>query len=197
MRQAVPRLRVVPLTEERWPDLEALFGKRGAYGGCWCMYWRIPRSRFTAQAGEGNRRAFRRVVRSGERPGLLAYRGRDPVGWIAIAPRESYATLNRSRVLKPLDDEPVWSITCFYVAAGHRDQGIAGELVAAAVEHARKQGARVVEAYPTDPRGRRLPPVSSYMGTPGLFRTAGFSEMARPSAARVVMRKTLAKRKPT
>ena len=58
-----PRLRVVPLTAARWADLDALFGKSGAYGGCWCMYWRIPRSRFSAQAGAGNRAAFRRLVR--------------------------------------------------------------------------------------------------------------------------------------
>ena len=48
-----------PLTPERWPDLERLFGVRGACGGCWCMWWRLPRATYNEQKGEGNREAFR------------------------------------------------------------------------------------------------------------------------------------------
>ena len=70
--------------------------------------------------GDGNKAAFRRIVKRGAEPGLLAYDGDTPVGWCAISPREEYGGLARSRILKPVDDQPVWSITCFYVARAYR-----------------------------------------------------------------------------
>ena len=100
-----------PLTVDRWGDLESLFGQRGACGGCWCMAWRRPRKQWEANKGDG-RRAFRKIVRDGGEPGVLAYSGDQPIGWCAIAPRQVYITLERSRVLKPVDDQPVWSISC-------------------------------------------------------------------------------------
>lgn len=182
------KLDYFPLTPERWSDFEKLFGKHGAYGGCWCMWWRITRSRFAEQQGEGNRQAMRELVHSGEVPGVLAYLGDEPIGWCSVARRESYASLNRSPVLKPLDQRPVWSIVCFYVAKGYRGQRITGALIRAAIDYVKEQGGKVVEAYPTIPRGRRLPPVSSFMGTPSVFEQEGFVECARPSKSRMIMR---------
>jgi GNAT superfamily N-acetyltransferase len=187
------RTEIHPLTPERWRDFERLFGPRGAYGGCWCMYWRVARSAFKDGQGAGNRRAMREIVDSGEVPGVLAYRDGDPVGWCSIAPRADFASLNRSRTLKPLDEQPVWSIVCFYVDPRHRGEGLVAELIDGAVEWARSQGAKIVEAYPTVPRGRTLPPVSSYMGLPVHFQRAGFTEAARPSAAKAVMRRAVAR----
>src|SRR5882762_10280109 len=88
------------LTPPRWPDFEALFGERGACGGCWCMFWRRPRAEFVAGKGAGNKRAIRALVQKGHVPGVLAYAGAEPVGWCAIAPRACYPALARSRVLK-------------------------------------------------------------------------------------------------
>ena len=198
-RRITPEAEIHPLTSDRWRDLEKLFGPRGAYGGCWCMYWRIARSEFQHKHGEGNRRALRRIVDDGDVPGVLAYRDGEPVGWCSIAPRREFASLNRSRTLKPLDDEPVWSIVCFFVHPRHRGGGLVAELIEGAVEWAKSQGAAIVEAYPTVPRGRTLPPVSSYMGLPSHFERAGFTEAARPSVAKAMMRRALrrpAKRKP-
>jgi predicted GNAT family acetyltransferase len=180
-----------PLTPERWADLEELFGKRGAYAGCWCMYWRLARARFQTQAGEGNRRALRGLVDAGEVPGLLGVRDGRPVAWVSIAPRERYPSLERSPVLRRLDDEPVWSLVCLFIARGHRRHGLAIEVVRGALAYAREQGGRVVEACPSVPRGRELAPVSSYMGVPSLFAAAGFVECARPSEAKMVMRRRL------
>ncbi len=177
-----------PLVAERWSDCEKLFGERGACAGCWCMWWRLKRSEFEKQQGEGNRRAFRKIVRSGEVPGILAYCDGEPVGWCAVAPREAYGSLNRSRVLERLDDEPVWSIVCFFVARSHRGRGLTVELIRAAVDYARRQGGTIVEAYPTHPRDKRLPQISTFMGVPSVFEQAGFVECARPSEARVIMR---------
>lgn len=180
-----------PLTPERWADLERLFGPRGAYGGCWCMWWRRKRSEFEEQQGEGNRQAMRGIVASGQVPGILAYDRGEAVGWCSVAPRETFGSLERSRVLKRLDDEPVWSIVCFFVAKSHRAQGVTAGLIRAAIDHVRRHGGKVVEAYPTVPRKGRLPPVSSFMGFPSLFEEAGFEECARPSESRAILRYTI------
>jgi GNAT superfamily N-acetyltransferase len=181
-------LRFHPLTSGRWRDFQTLFGKRGACGGCWCMWWRQTRAEFTAGHGERNRRAMKRIVESGEVPGILAYEGDEPVGWCSVAPRERYSSLERSRTLRRLDEKPVWSIVCLYVAKEHRGRGIADALARGAVDYAASRGARIVEAYPTMPRGRRLHDVSSFMGVPSIYEGAGFTLVARPSAAKGVMR---------
>jgi GNAT superfamily N-acetyltransferase len=177
-----------PLTKERWSDFKELFGAHGAYEGCWCMWWRLTRREFEELQGEGNRQAMKAIVESGEVPGILAYCEGKPVGWCSVAPRERYGSLERSPVLKRLDDTPVWSIVCFFVAKSYRGQGVAEELIRGAVEYVRSQGGKVVEAYPTQPRRDQLAPVSSYMGVPAMFERAGFVECARPSKSKVIMR---------
>ncbi len=181
-------LKFHPLTKKRWLDFEELFGRRGAYGGCWCMWWRLARREFEAGQGEGNRRAMKAIVDAGVVPGILAYAGRKPVGWCSVAPREQYGTLERSRVLKRLDDEPVWSVVCFFIHKDYRREGVGQALIEAAVRYVKSKGGKVVEAYPTRPRKKQLPPVSSFMGVPAMFAKAGFEECARPSPSRVIMR---------
>ena len=185
------RLTCHPLTLDRWEDLERLFGPKGACAGCWCMWWRLSRGEFEQKKGDGNRIAFRTIVESGRVPGLLAYDGDEPVGWCAVAPRDEYGTIQRSRTLRPVDDVPVWSIPCLFVARTSRGRGIALALIRAAARYARGEGGRVLESYPTVPRGGRLQDISTFMGTPALFERAGFRQVARPSEARMIMRKRL------
>jgi GNAT superfamily N-acetyltransferase len=177
-----------PLTMDRWSDFEALLGPHGAYGGCWCMWWRSTRREFAERQGEGNRQAMKALVESGEVPGILGYHEGKPVGWCSVAPRESYESLERSPVLKRVDDTPVWSIVCFYIGKGYRGRGVAEELIRGAVEYVSSQGGKAVEAYPTEPDTRRLAPVSSFMGIPRVFKRVGFAEIARPSKSKVIMR---------
>jgi GNAT superfamily N-acetyltransferase len=177
-----------PLTPDRWPDLEALFGERGACGGCWCMYWRLPRPEFNAQKGAGNRQAFQRLVGSGRMPGILAYDGDVPVGWCAVEPREEYPRLARSRVLAPVDDTPVWSITCLFVRRDYRRRGVSVALLRAAVAHVKRQGGRVVEGYPVEPSGGHTADAFAYTGLASAFQQAGFAEVARGSPGRPIMR---------
>jgi GNAT superfamily N-acetyltransferase len=179
---------VRPLTAARWDDFAALFGERGACGGCWCMLWRLPRRTFDAQKGAGNRDAMRALVGAGEEPGLLAYRGREPVGWVSLGPRPDFPALSRSRLLQPIDDRPVWSITCLFVAKAHRRTGVSVALLRAAVRHVRARGGRVVEGYPQLPKGNPIPDVFAWTGTASAFAAAGFREVARPSPTRPVMR---------
>ena len=180
-----------PLTRDRWSEFETLFGKSGAYGGCWCMWWRLKRREFESQQGAGNRRAMKEIVDSGRVPGILVYDGAQPVAWCSVAPREDFPTLDRSPVLKRLDDTRVWSLVCLFVEKSRRGRGMTRDVISAAVAYAAGRGAGMVEAYPTRPRSGRLPPFSAFMGTPSVFEEAGFVECSRPSQSKVVMRYSL------
>jgi GNAT superfamily N-acetyltransferase len=186
-----------PLTPARWPDLEALFGARGGCGGCWCMWWRLPRRIYDGQRGEANREAFRTLVERGEEPGVLLYRAGRPVGWCAVGPRESFAALERSRTLAPLDARPVWSVVCLFVARSHRRQGLSVALLRAAVVHAAGRGATIVEGYPVEPTSDRLPDAFAWTGLPSAFRAAGFVEVARRSPTRPIFRLVVGEPGPT
>ena len=177
-----------PVTTVEWPDLQRLFGPNGADGGCWCMWWRMKRSEFDRKHGEENRRAMGSIIRSGEVPGLLAYQDNDPIGWCSVAPREAFPVLDRSPVLKRVDDQLVWSIVCFYIARKYRRSGLEGLLIEAALDYAQHQGATIVEAYPVDPGTRRFDPGAAFTGTIGTFRRLGFEEVARRSKRRSVLR---------
>jgi GNAT superfamily N-acetyltransferase len=185
----VTDLDVRPLTAERWPDFVELFERRGPRGGrrnapgygCWCMYWRDRR----LGHGSPKKRAMGAIVRAGGVPGLLAYRGGEPVGWVSVSPREEYEALLRSPQYRPRDeDEGVWSIVCFVVDKPVQGSGVAGALLEAAVAHARSQGAAAVEAYP------HVSKPDDYMGGLDLFRARGFRP-TRHASTRAVVRLAL------
>ena len=177
-----------PVTPSRWDDLAALFGPHGATGGCWCMYWRLTRREFEHTKGEGNKRALKSIVDSGQVPGILAYDRDRPIAWCSVAPREDYPSLDRSRVSGRVDDQPVWSIVCFFVAKEYRRKGVTVRLLQSAVEYARCQGAKIVEGYPVEPKKGSTADVFAYTGLVSAFRKAGFVEVARRSETRPLMR---------
>lgn len=187
-KQKKTKLTFQPTTPSRWSDVEELFGERGACGGCWCMFWRLPRKQFEAGKGAKNKKAFKALVQSGSKPGVIAYHNQEPIGWCAVAPREQYIALERSRILQPVDDEPVWSISCLFVKKGYRRQGISSQLLRAAVDLAAKQGARVVEGYPVEPSMEKMPDPFLWHGIPSAFLAAGFKEVVRRSQSRPIMR---------
>ena len=187
------KLTVRPLTPERWPDWEAVFDAPGCSvaRGCACMYYRLSGSPPAAPKGitraEASRRRFKALVDGGVFTGLLGYKGDEPVGWISVAPREQYAKLQRSPVMKPVDAEPVWSIVCFVVPSAHRGQGVARALLDAAVAYARRHGWRLLESYPVDKPGPRSDD-SMWFGARSMFDAAGFTEVACRKPGRPVMR---------
>jgi GNAT superfamily N-acetyltransferase len=183
------KLAFYSLTPERWTDFEDLFGERGACGGCWCMLWRLTRKEFEAQKGEGNRLSMKTIVNSGEVPGILAYHNNKPIGWCAIAPRNSYPALARSRILQPVDDRPCWSVACLFIEKSNRKMGVSAELLRAATEYAKLQGAELVEGYPVEPKLEKdIPPAFAWTGIPKAFIRAGFKEVVRRSPTRPIMR---------
>jgi GNAT superfamily N-acetyltransferase len=183
------RITFHPLTPERWPDLLKLFGERGACGGCWCMAWRRKRSDFVKGKGASNKRAFTNIVKRDEQPGVLAYYDGEPIGWCSVAPREVFVALGRSRVLAPVDDTPVWSISCLVVAKPFRRQGVSVQLIDAACKFAASQGATFVEAYPVIPYTDSMPAAFAWTGILTAYKKAGFKEVARRSDARPILRR--------
>jgi GNAT superfamily N-acetyltransferase len=187
-----PRLVCHPLTPDRWDDFEALFGECGACGGCWCTFWRQPRSAFNENKGAGNRRLMLRLVDVGPSPGILGYLDGEPVGWCAVAPRAEYSALARSRILQPVDDKPVWSVSCLFVRKDRRKQGFSVQLLRAAVGHVKGQGGTVVEGYPVEPKQANMPAAFAWTGLAAAFLAAGFREVARRSDTRPIMRYDIA-----
>jgi GNAT superfamily N-acetyltransferase len=152
------------------------------------MWWKETQGEFEARAGASNRLAFRRIVASGKVPGILAYSGRTPVGWCAVEPRDRYKRLVRSRTLAPVDEAAVWSVVCFFVARGFRRIGLQADLVGAALAHASRNGARIVEGYPVDPGKGASAAAWMWTGIASAFRRAGFVEVERRSRTRPIMR---------
>ena len=179
------------LTPDRWSDFQDLFGPRGACGGCWCMWYRLKRSEFEKQKGEGNKKAMKTLVDGGNVPGLMAYSDGKPVAWCAVAPREDFSALERSRILKPIDDKPVWSIVCFFVEKNHRRQGLNIALLKAAIAFAKQRGAKILEGYPVEPKKDSMPDVFAFYGLASAFKKAGFKECLRRSETRPIMRCTI------
>jgi len=152
------------------------------------MFFRLPRSQFNLQKGGKNRAAMKKIVNSGEVPGMLAYAGGEPVGWCSVAPRETYPVLDRSRVMKRMDDQPVWSVVCLFVSKALRGKGVSIELLKAAADYVRRHGGKILEGYPVEPRKGKMPDVFAYTGLASAFRKAGFKECARRSETRPMMR---------
>lgn len=160
------------------------------------MAWRLRKAEYERGKGAGNRAAFRRVVRTGPPPGILAYMDGAAIAWCAVAPRAAYVQLERSRVLKPIDDKPVWSVSCLFVARPYRRRGVSVAMLRAAAEFAASQGAQIVEGYPVEPQSDQMPDVFAWTGTAAAFRAAGYDEVARGSPTRPIMRLSTATHRP-
>jgi GNAT superfamily N-acetyltransferase len=185
------RLRIEHATPQRRADIAAVMNDCGDARHCWCAFWSRTGDQYNAAWGEGNRRWFMRRLDSAPRPpGVLAYVDDQPAGWCAVAPRSDYSRLARSRSFAPVDDTPVWSVTCFVVAKRFRRQGLMRALIDGAADFARSHGARCLEAYPLDTR-RKLASGELYVGSLASFKDRGFVEVLRRSPTRPIVRRAL------
>jgi len=188
-----PKVAVRPLTPARWGDLEAIFNAKGCSvaRGCWCMYYRVSGKGGYTRPGEAQRSRSRQALKAlashDPPPGLIGYRGKTPVGWVSLGPRQDFAKLARSVVMKAVDDKPVWSVICFVVPSEFRGQGIARELLAGAVAYAKKRGVKLLEAYPVD-KSDPSAADASWFGSKAMYDEAGFAEVARRRSDRPVVR---------
>lgn len=184
----VDELQFHPVTPERLADLERFSAEHGKFRYCSCMRWRMTSSQFRNSTKEKRIEALDAMASSGEAVGVLAYDEDGPIGWCSIAPRSSYAALERYRALPPIDDKPVWSVVCLFVNSQYRRRGLTLNLLEAAIEYAASEGAVIVEGYPVDPTA----PTYTYMGSPNTFLRAGFTDVTPPGQKRSVMRHYIA-----
>ncbi len=188
-------LRVRPLTRADWPQIERLFGPRGACGGCWCMHWRVRGAKaWLARMGVPNRRAFRRLVEGGGAQGVLAFAESEPVGWCAVGPKSDLEKLAASRVLETRGGERPWAVSCFYIPAAWRGRGVATALLRGAVDLARERGAELLEGYPVPPRKRLVPAAFAWTGVPALFERTRFKPLANRAGMRPIYVRKLRRR---
>ena len=178
-----------PLTKTNWQKFEQLFGEKGACGNCWCMYYRLPKSEFDeGKTDNGNKDKMKELVWDNKPTGMLAlYEGR-AIAWCALAPRGDFVKLSRSRVHKPIDDKPVWSIPCFFVHKDFRRCGISVELLKSLILYSKQKNIEVLEAYPTIPTKGTLPDSFAWIGLYSSFKKAGFVIVDRTSKNRPMVR---------
>lgn len=181
----------------RWSDLVSLFERPGCSiaRGCWCMFYRESGRTVVPEGSsprDARKRALKKLVDRGIVPGLIGYHADQPVGWISLGPREDYAKLARSPVMKPVDDKSVWSIVCFVVDPKARHQGVATALLKGTLVWARENGVTLVEAYPVDKAARSVDDFM-WFGAKRMYDNAGFVEVARRKPTRAVVRKSLRK----
>ncbi len=180
-------IEIRPLTPELMDSLGSVL--RGSWGStCWCMYPRLTDALMRELPGDGaagsrRRKAMTELADLSPAPGLLAFDGDQPIGWIAVAPRTELTRIVRSRATPQVDDEPVWVIPCITVRKSHRGRGIAVALIRAAVAYAGEHGAGHVEAYPR-PDGERTGDDNAYFGTEPMFSRAGFRVIRGPLEGR-------------
>ena len=177
-------LAVRPVSTVDWPAIEKLFGEKGACGGCWCMWWRLPRhgKAWEAAKGEPNRAALRRIVESGGQHAMMAFAAGEPVGWCSFGPRAEFPHLERMRAARRAWDARTWAVLCFYIHPRWRGRGVAEQLLAAATARAFELGAREIEAYPVEWKLGRAPAAFAYTGVPAMFEAAGYDLVACPPA---------------
>ena len=178
-----------PLTRYNWLQFVELFGERGACGNCWCMYFRRKKAEFTeGKLDDGNKNSMKELVWSGAPTGLLGLYEGKAIAWCAFAPREDYIKMEKSRVHKRIDDEPVWSVTCFFIRKEFRRMGVSVALLKGLIDYARQQEIKIIEAYPTIPTQESLPDSFAWIGLYKSFERAGFRIVDQTSKSRPMVR---------
>lgn len=172
-----------PVTRERLSDLARFSEAHGKFRYCSCMRWRLTSSEYNRSTKESRVATLDALVSEDIPVGVLAYQDSEPVGWVAIAPREALGALERFRALARVDDHPVWAVSCFFIDRRVRRQHVTLGLLQAAVAYAQSQGATIIEGYPVEP-GK----LYTYMGSPATFRAAGFTDVTPAGRERMVMR---------
>lgn len=189
------RWEVLPVTEQRFEDFATVVNPTGREKHCWCLSHRLG-AKDIEELGAGDRaQAMRALSAEPIAPGVVAYRDGVPVGWCSISPRTQIPLLERSKLIRPVDDVAVWSIICVVVRSGFRRQGVTTHMLEGALDYAKALGAPAVEAYPVDPEGR-MDLTMAFVGTRKMFQTVGFEVVGVTDAVasrmpRLVMRKEL------
>jgi GNAT superfamily N-acetyltransferase len=185
----IPRkLVMTELQSSNWKQFEELMGEKGGCGGCWCMVFRLPTKTFQANKPDGNKKLMKQLMNKEKPVGLIATLDHEPVGWIALAPREDYCKLENTRAFKRIDAKPVWSITCFLVKKEFRREGLSQQLIKGAIDFARRKKIKILEAYPAIPYEEKVPPPFLWVGILSSFLKNGFQVVRQNGKSRAMVR---------
>jgi GNAT superfamily N-acetyltransferase len=188
-KEFLEQLTFEPLTKDNWGKFLQLFGNKGACGNCWCMYYRLKKQDYQeGKQDDGNKNAMKEIVWDNRPAGILGFYDGQPIAWCAFAPREDFQKLEKSRVHKRIDDQPVWSIPCFFIDKAFRRHGVSVELLKGVINYARKEGIKIIEAYPTTPTQEKLPDSFAWIGLYKSFERAGFTIVDQTSKNRPMVR---------
>jgi len=188
-REFLNELSFEPLNKGNWVKFVQLFGEKGACGNCWCMYYRLNMADFKeGKVDGGNKDAMHALVMENKPTGIIGFYEGQPIAWCAFAPREHFMKLEKSRVHKRIDNNPVWSIPCFFIDKNFRHQGITVELLKGVIRYAKEIGIKIIEAYPTIPTTESLPDSFAWIGLYKSFERAGFEIVDRTSKNRPMVR---------
>lgn len=180
---------VEPVTKSNWSKFVELFGERGACGNCWCMYYRLSRTDFNeGKTDDSNKLAMKELIWAEKPVGLLGMIEGEPVAWCALAPREDFIKLEKTRVHKRIDDKPVWSIPCFFINKKYRRSGLTVLLLKCAIDYSKRSGIKILEAYPTIPTTERIADSFAWIGLYSSFKNAGFKIVDNTSKNRPMVR---------
>jgi GNAT superfamily N-acetyltransferase len=188
-KEFIADIKVEPLTKNNWGSFVQLFGEKGACGNCWCMFYRLSKTDYLeGKINDGNKNAMKALVWAGKPCGIIGFYEEIPIAWCAFAPREDFIKMEKSRVHKRIDSLPVWSIPCTFIDKKFRKLGVSVTLLKGVVEYARKNGIKVIEAYPTIPTQDRLPDSFAWIGLYKSFERAGFEIVDNSSKHRPMVR---------
>lgn len=182
------------LGKANWKQFEELMGEKGGCGNCWCMYFRIPTKEFQENKPDGNKKLMKLLVDKNKPIGLIAFLHEQPVGWLALAPREDYMKIENSRAFKRIDEKPVWSISCFFIKKEYRHKGLSQQLIKGAVDFAKRSATRggkkikILEAYPAIPYAEKVPHPFLWVGVLSSFIKNGFTIVHQHSKSRAMVR---------
>jgi GNAT superfamily N-acetyltransferase len=197
MSTATSRHKIREITPDDWELVSQLFGARGACGGCWCMHWRREKGgeAWEKAKGEPNRRAFKKLVESGQAHGMVAFDGDHPVGWCSFGRRSEFPRLERTKAYLLAEQDTglaanIWSVNCLFVDKSCRGLGLSERLVEGAVKAIRKHGGKIIEAYPTPLTrdGNKLPAAFAFTGPEIIYQRLGFKEVQRLALSRPMYR---------
>lgn len=189
----MPSIHIEPLTPRLWPVFEDLFGRQGACYGCWCTYFRLPPSARKSNSVEQKKALMRERIEAGPPPGLLALDGERGVGWMQVGPRPDVPEWNNAGrvsappVLEEATDSRIWTVSCFFLRPSERGRGLTHRLVAAGIDHARRNGAVALDACPIR-QSRDSRSVGLFVGSARVFEQAGFITISERKPGRPLMR---------
>ncbi|MCP4604686.1 MAG: GNAT family N-acetyltransferase [Proteobacteria bacterium] len=185
-------IRYEELKSHLWPNFEALFGAKGACGGCWCQWWRVERGGklWEETKGEKARERMKALVLSDAAMGILAFDEDTPVGWCSFGPRSDFPRLETVKAYRRDDTADEWCVNCFFIERGYRGKGIARGLLDSAIKAVWRHGADTIEAYPvtTAGDGKKLAPAFSWTGPLRIFEERGFKEIQRLAPTKPLVR---------